>query len=269
VTAGGWVYLERRAPLTDRQTRIKAVGLLLEDLATLIDPDIRWAFPVPRRRRGARVADMLDRLGGKIVDRIESRVARARMTTYPAHIDPTPENIDELRAVIDQLDDGPGLACHWGDPIACTSDNNKRASWAARAVLAYADKTFPGGCDEDFPTVIGDMLGDLMHLCDLLDITFEGLCDKAASPLRARTSRHVLMVAASSDVEYENTDEMRVNVRLAAGQVDVDLDPDRFEEVTDAIRDALEAGIAAAVNRIRDEQPDLVVRIEIDGHPVP
>lgn len=58
------------------------------------------------------------------------------------------------------------------DPQA---DNNARAGFAALAVVAYANRTFPGGVGEELETVIGDLLGDLRHLCDGLDLDFDAL----------------------------------------------------------------------------------------------
>ena len=51
-----------------------------------------------------------------------------------------------------------------------TQDNVTRASFAARAVLAYAVATGNG----DLDTCISDMLGDLQHLLDVLSEWDEG-----------------------------------------------------------------------------------------------
>lgn len=53
-----------------------------------------------------------------------------------------------------------------GDHVA---DNNARASFGARAAAAYANMC---GVNEA-ETVIADLLGDLRHLCDAIDIDFE------------------------------------------------------------------------------------------------
>lgn len=56
-------------------------------------------------------------------------------------------------------------------------DNGTRAGHAAAALIAYARRT---GLihDEEPETAIGDLLGDLRHLCDALGLDFADLSDK-------------------------------------------------------------------------------------------
>lgn len=55
--------------------------------------------------------------------------------------------------------------------------NNDRAKWALEAVAAFQRAT--GLSDADgLDTAIGDLLGDLQHLCDQKGLDFEALVDK-------------------------------------------------------------------------------------------
>ena len=59
--------------------------------------------------------------------------------------------------------------------------NAERAEWALVAVEAFASET---GLDTDedadgLDTAIGDLLGDLMHLCDVEEIDFGRVLDTA------------------------------------------------------------------------------------------
>lgn len=67
------------------------------------------------------------------------------------------------------------------------TDNNLRAAWGALGLIAFADKTFSGGDGEDWETLIGDLLADLMHLSDALGEDFDALVDKAYSHYRPET----------------------------------------------------------------------------------
>lgn len=92
------------------------------------------------------------------------------MTTYTAK----PAKA-EIETVEDLLEAFPDDHITDTDPQA---DNNARASFAALAVTAYAKRTCPSG-GEEIETIIGDLLGDLMHLCDGLDLSFDALVDRA------------------------------------------------------------------------------------------
>jgi hypothetical protein len=106
------------------------------------------------------------------------------MTLFPAKFAPIPTDVAGLATIVDQLDDGKHLECDYPDASANQRDNNRRAGFAARGVLAYATRTFGGDvtkCSEDFTTVVGDLLADLMHLCDLLGLDFAELEEKGRS----------------------------------------------------------------------------------------
>ena len=47
-----------------------------------------------------------------------------------------------------------------------TIDNEWRADTAQAAVHAFAAEAFQTGCGEDNATVLGDLMVNLMHLCD-------------------------------------------------------------------------------------------------------
>lgn len=51
--------------------------------------------------------------------------------------------------------------------------NEDRAGWAQVAVDAFAAETNMDAAGEDMQTVMGDLLADLMHLCQQNDIDFE------------------------------------------------------------------------------------------------
>lgn len=63
--------------------------------------------------------------------------------------------------------------CLWGDPVACQDDNDLRAATAAATLRAYAELT--GSLEEPPRSVIEDLLNDLRHLCDGLDIDHDYL----------------------------------------------------------------------------------------------
>lgn len=55
-------------------------------------------------------------------------------------------------------------------------DNHRRATFASVAVKAYAEAT--GVMDEEPSLAIGDLLGDLRHLCDSLGVDYDELDDR-------------------------------------------------------------------------------------------
>lgn len=74
----------------------------------------------------------------------------------------------------DDIPDAPAphsveLTCDWGNQKACQEDNVLRATWAAAALKEYVRHV---GADT-FDASISDLLGDLMHLCDALEVDFD------------------------------------------------------------------------------------------------
>jgi len=55
--------------------------------------------------------------------------------------------------------------------------NRERAMWAAIGLEAFGNSTGISQEDE-FDTVVGDFLADLMHLCDKNGVNFETLLEK-------------------------------------------------------------------------------------------
>lgn len=55
--------------------------------------------------------------------------------------------------------------------------NEERASWAQRAIDAFEVATNMEG--EPLETVVGDLLANLMHLCDAEDLDFGHLLARA------------------------------------------------------------------------------------------
>lgn len=73
------------------------------------------------------------------------------------------------------LPDDPTTA----DIAAHNHDLILMAAWAGHGLLAFANRTMPGG-DEEIETALGDLLGDLMHLCDAADIDFDNVLNHGA-----------------------------------------------------------------------------------------
>lgn len=86
-----------------------------------------------------------------------------------APVDPTDLDLNALRAA-DWDGDGP---TQWRSDDS-PHDNTRRAGFALQGVGAYAAKTRLAG-DVDAREVIGDLLGDLRHLCDALGLDFAAL----------------------------------------------------------------------------------------------
>jgi hypothetical protein len=68
-------------------------------------------------------------------------------------------------------------------------DNNVRASRAALALVTYAERV--GGGGEEPETNLTDLLADIMHLCDALDIDFDTTA--------VRASRHYFAEALNGE----------------------------------------------------------------------
>jgi hypothetical protein len=86
--------------------------------------------------------------------------------TYPAvaWCDFDEDLLDEVPTVIDRIT---------GDDAQ--EDNTVRAQFAALAVKTFGDRVAPG---EDIETLIGDLLANLMHLCDAAGISFYILLER-------------------------------------------------------------------------------------------
>lgn len=51
--------------------------------------------------------------------------------------------------------------------------NNDRAEWARAAVDVFAEKTGLDKSGDDLDTMIGDLIADIMHLCERDGLDFE------------------------------------------------------------------------------------------------
>lgn len=60
-------------------------------------------------------------------------------------------------------------------------DNDIRAARAARALTAYANHVGKGSLGGEVETAIADLLGDLRHMCDALDVDWDGAAARAES----------------------------------------------------------------------------------------
>jgi len=65
-------------------------------------------------------------------------------------------------------------------PESIRENNVLRASYAATAVVAYGLRTREGH-STDSETLLTDLLGDFLHLCDLLGLSFDDLEAQARS----------------------------------------------------------------------------------------
>lgn len=71
-------------------------------------------------------------------------------------------------------------------------DNNIRAGWAARALIAYASHLGGQSLVDELETVTGDLLGDLLHLFDALGLGLGGNSRTGRTlPSRGSTRRRI------------------------------------------------------------------------------
>lgn len=64
-------------------------------------------------------------------------------------------------------------------PIDPDNLNNERADWAEAALDAFALVTRMDTAGEDYETILGDLLCDLMHWCDRNGVDFDVMLDVA------------------------------------------------------------------------------------------
>lgn len=74
---------------------------------------------------------------------------------------------------VDELPDNPFARLNYED---IAEDNLTRAHFAIPAVKAFAKRTGLGG--EDVSTAISDLLADLHHLADALDLDWDALVER-------------------------------------------------------------------------------------------
>jgi hypothetical protein len=81
-------------------------------------------------------------------------------------------------ASVEELDlaalNGDGAPRDGTEPEDLIHDNTRKAGFAAAAIVAYAAVT---GGFEEWATVFGDLLGDLHHLADALDVDIDAAID--------------------------------------------------------------------------------------------
>ncbi|EHB47620.1 hypothetical protein MycrhDRAFT_5746 [Mycolicibacterium rhodesiae JS60] len=90
------------------------------------------------------------------------------MTEYPANL--TVEDTEDLKRIAAE----PKRHRDGHHPV---SDNNANVQWAATALVTYIETVGDSG---DLEITIGDLLGDLMHLCDSADIDFDSAYQSAS-----------------------------------------------------------------------------------------
>ncbi len=93
--------------------------------------------------------------------------------------EPREAGCDLAVSVLSSLDwDGDGEMRYSIEPEDLKHDNRRRAGFALVALHAYA-KRLGGAEREEAETHFGDLLGDMIHLADALEIDFEGAMNKA------------------------------------------------------------------------------------------
>lgn len=95
---------------------------------------------------------------------------------------PRPATVYDLAAAAARIDAVWPEPRFGGDADDIRQDNLRRAGLAATAVVAFAGRC--SGPDEPLDEVIADLLGDLMHLADALEVSY--------AELDARGRRHYL-----------------------------------------------------------------------------
>ncbi len=102
------------------------------------------------------------------------------MNTHPAMLEGFhPQDVIALQdpALDELLGMAADLTCRT-DPVGIREDNNHRAGRALHALRAYIDRCY-GDSAEPIDQGLADLIGDLLHLCDLLNLDFAELEDKA------------------------------------------------------------------------------------------
>lgn len=104
------------------------------------------------------------------------------MSTFPA--DFGLNDLVDLRAaqtVAADLDHGKGQSTlrFDGTPEGVKADNNLRAAWALKGLTEYVERTFGAPEEEDFDTLIPDLMSDLLHLCDAVGVDIDQALYKA------------------------------------------------------------------------------------------
>ncbi len=106
-----------------------------------------------------------------------SRAANTNRRPYGAPPAPPPSSYKALPftedrsaafCTVDDLIGIPPMDIEYED---AQRDNTARASFAARMLVAYTD--IKGGGDDGIETGVGDMLADLRHLCDAVNVEFD------------------------------------------------------------------------------------------------
>ncbi|GAB5005044.1 MULTISPECIES: hypothetical protein [Mycobacterium] len=87
------------------------------------------------------------------------------------------ESVQELASLLEDLPKR-SLALT-GEGEDAQRDNDTRAGWAARALIAYAKHLNEASLAEELETVVGDLLGDLRHLCDALQVDWDIVANRS------------------------------------------------------------------------------------------
>jgi len=85
--------------------------------------------------------------------------------------------------------------------------NLKRAGWAEVALEAFSVETGMDGANEDRETVLGDLLGDLMHNCDLNVVDFNEVLEKSRRLYEQEIKCVCKKCKRRHDPEGDSTDE--------------------------------------------------------------
>lgn len=91
-------------------------------------------------------------------------------------------NVISIEA-LNEADFGGRDLSYGTSPEAQVQDNTRRAGFTVPALRAFSDTVRLHG--EDVDTVISDLLGDLLHLCDALGHDFDALLERGCSHYEA------------------------------------------------------------------------------------
>lgn len=155
--------------MTSRIHDLAMVGRVFGSVDTAVQlcwPDVDGLFPW---EPGSGVSDDVQPVcGDSPSGRAVYRAGRLRVA-----------NVQELA---DLVAGAPRGALTLVDPQA---DNDRRARWGAQALIGYATNQGKASVQEEMETAASDMLADLRHLFDALDLDWEGLLAKADENYRA------------------------------------------------------------------------------------
>ncbi|MDO2394781.1 DUF4262 domain-containing protein [Mycobacterium avium subsp. hominissuis] len=93
--------------------------------------------------------------------------------------------VTTAQELADLIGDQPRRSLLDSDGAEPQEDNNIRAGWAARALVAYAQHVGGASLSEEIEVAAGDLLGDLRHLFDALGVDWDAAVEASGGHYRA------------------------------------------------------------------------------------